>query len=69
MSGKDKKSALQTAIKQLDKQYGIGTLMRLGDKPDTEVDVIPTGAINLNAALGIGGVPRGRITEIYGSEE
>lgn len=68
MAGKDKNSALQTAIKQLDKQYGVGTLMRMGDKPNNQVDVIPTGAINLNAALGIGGIPRGRITEIYGSE-
>lgn len=68
MAGKDKQSALKTAMKQLDKQYGIGTLMRMGDKPSRKVDVIPTGAINLNAALGIGGIPRGRITEIYGPE-
>ncbi len=65
---KDKESALKTAMSQLDKQFGIGTIMRLGDKPVTKVKVIPTGAINLDAALGIGGIPRGRVTEIYGPE-
>lgn len=65
---KDKESALKTAMSQLDKQFGIGTIMRLGDKPVSKVEVIPTGAINLDAALGIGGIPRGRVTEIYGPE-
>ncbi len=65
---KDKESALKTAMSQLDKQFGVGTIMRLGDKPVTKVKVIPTGAINLDAALGIGGIPRGRVTEIYGPE-
>ncbi len=50
------------------KKYGVGTLMRLGDKPHQVVDVIPTGALNLDIALGIGGIPKGRITEIYGAE-
>jgi recombination protein RecA len=68
MSEKNKEMALKTALKQLEKQYGTGTIMRLGDKPKIKVDVIPTGAINLDAALGIGGIPRGRITEIYGAE-
>ena len=68
MAIKDKDSALKTALNQLDKQFGIGTIMRMGDKPKTNVGIIPTGAINLDAALGIGGIPRGRITEIYGPE-
>jgi recombination protein RecA len=68
MQDKNKDTALKTAISQLEKKYGIGTLMRLGDAPQQKVDVIPTGAFNLDLALGIGGVPRGRITEIYGAE-
>ncbi len=68
MATKDKHSALKTALTQLDKQFGAGTIMRMGDKPNTKVGVIPTGAINLDAALGIGGIPKGRITEIYGPE-
>ncbi|KQC10355.1 MAG: DNA recombination/repair protein RecA [Candidatus Cloacimonas sp. SDB] len=68
MTVKDKKSALKTAISQLDKQFGIGTVMRLGEKPKIDVNIISTGAINLDAALGIGGIPRGRITEVYGAE-
>ncbi|NQV19174.1 MAG: recombinase RecA [Armatimonadetes bacterium] len=68
MVTKDKDSALKTAMNQLEKQFGVGTIMRFGDKPKVKVGVIPTGAINLDAALGIGGIPRGRITEIYGPE-
>ncbi len=68
MTTKDKESALKSALSQLDKQYGIGTIMRMGDKPKTEVKAISTGAINLDAALGIGGIPQGRVTEIYGPE-
>lgn len=68
MSNKDKSSALKTAMSQLEKQFGAGTIMRLGDKPNIDVEVIPTGALSLDAALGIGGIPRGRITEIYGPE-
>jgi len=68
MAARDKNSALKTALSQLDKQFGVGTIMRMGDKPNIEVGVIPTGAINLDAALGIGGIPKGRITEIYGPE-
>ena len=68
MAKNDKNSALKTAMTQLEKQFGVGTIMRMGDKPKTTVDVIPTGAINLDAALGIGGIPKGRITEIYGAE-
>ncbi|MBW6514085.1 MAG: recombinase RecA [Candidatus Syntrophosphaera sp.] len=68
MQDKNKETALKTAISQLEKKYGTGTLMRLGDKPLQNVDVIPTGAFNLDLALGIGGIPRGRVTEIYGAE-
>lgn len=68
MATKDKNSALKTAMSQLEKQFGLGTIMRMGDKPKVKLDTIPTGALNLDAALGIGGIPRGRITEIYGPE-
>jgi len=68
MLDKNKDAALKTAISQLEKKYGVGTLMRLGDKPQQVVDVISTGALNLDIALGIGGIPKGRITEIYGAE-
>ncbi len=64
----DKKKALQTALSQIDKSFGKGTVMRLGDRPDMNVDAIPTGSLALDAALGIGGVPKGRIIEIYGPE-
>jgi len=68
MLDKNKDAALKTAMSQLEKRFGVGTVMRLGDKPIQTVDVIPTGAFNLDIALGIGGVPKGRITEIYGAE-
>ena len=64
----DKKKALQTALSQLDKTFGKGTVMRLGDRPEMNVEAIPTGSLALDAALGIGGVPKGRIIEIYGPE-
>ena len=64
----DKQKALQTAISQIEKNFGKGTVMRLGDRPDMNVDAIPTGSLALDAALGIGGVPKGRIVEIYGPE-
>lgn len=64
----DKKKALQTAISQIEKNFGKGTVMRLGDRPDMNVDAVPTGSLALDAALGIGGVPKGRIIEIYGPE-
>jgi len=64
----DKQKALQTAISQIEKNFGKGTVMRLGDRPDMNVDAIPTGSLALDAALGIGGVPKGRIIEIYGPE-
>lgn len=64
----DKKKALQTALAQIDKNFGKGAVMRLGDRPEMNVEAIPTGSLALDAALGIGGVPRGRIVEIYGPE-
>ena len=64
----DKKKALETALQQIEKNFGKGAVMRLGDKPEMNVDAIPTGSLALDAALGIGGVPKGRIIEIYGPE-
>ncbi len=64
----DKKKALKTAMEQIEKAYGKGSVMRLGENQDTVVESIPTGSLSLDLALGIGGVPRGRIIEIYGPE-
>ena len=64
----DKKKALETAMAQIERTYGKGSIMRLGENPDIVVDAIPTGSLSLDVALGIGGVPRGRIVEIYGPE-
>ena len=64
----DKKKALSLAIAQIEKSCGKGSIMRLGAEQRVRIDCIPTGAINLDAAIGIGGIPRGRVTEIYGPE-
>jgi len=64
----DKKKALETALSQIEKSHGKGSIMRLGDRQAVNVDAISTGSISLDFALGIGGVPRGRIVEIYGPE-
>jgi recombination protein RecA len=64
----NKKKALALAVAQIEKNCGKGSIMRLGMDTRIKVDAIPTGAINLDAAIGIGGVPRGRVTEIYGPE-
>ena len=64
----DKKKALEAAIGQIEKQFGKGSVMRLGENTGMQVDHIPTGSIGLDLALGIGGLPRGRIVEIYGPE-
>lgn len=64
----DRKKALETALHQIEKNFGKGTVMRLGDKPEMNVEAIPTGSLALDAALGVGGVPKGRIIEIYGPE-
>src|SRR6266508_3960462 len=64
----DREKALGLALAQIDKQFGKGSVMRLGERPVTQTQVIPTGSIALDVALGIGGLPRGRIVEIYGPE-
>ncbi len=64
----DKRKALETAIAQIEKNFGKGAIMRLGDDIPVNVEAIPTGSLSLDLALGIGGVPRGRIVEIYGPE-
>ena len=64
----EKKKALASVFGQIEKQFGKGSVMRLGDKSDTRIEAVPTGALSLDVALGIGGVPRGRIIEIYGPE-
>jgi len=64
----DKSKALETALSQIERQFGKGTVMRLGDQSKVNVDVIPTGSLALDAALGVGGYPRGRVIEIYGPE-
>ncbi|MEE1049845.1 MAG: ATPase domain-containing protein, partial [Clostridia bacterium] len=64
----EKRKALDSVFGQIEKQFGQGAVMRLGDKNDVTIDAIPTGALALDLALGIGGVPKGRIIEIYGPE-
>ena len=64
----DKLKALQLTMDRLEKSYGKGTIMKLGDAPTLDVDVIPTGSLNLDLALGIKGYPKGRVVEIYGPE-
>ena len=64
----DKKQALETALAQIEKQFGKGAVMKLGANVTMQVDAIPTGSLGLDLALGIGGVPRGRIVEVYGPE-
>ncbi len=68
VSANEKLKALQTAMDKIEKSFGKGSIMKLGDDNIQEVEVIPTGSIGLNAALGVGGYPRGRIIEIYGPE-
>ncbi|MBO1739850.1 ATPase domain-containing protein, partial [Leifsonia sp. TF02-11] len=64
----DREKALETALAQIDRQFGKGSVMRLGSDERAPVEVVPTGSIALDVALGIGGLPRGRIVEIYGPE-
>jgi recombination protein RecA len=64
----EKMRAVETALSQIDRQYGKGAIMRLGDHPPVMISVIPTGSIAVDAALGVGGVPRGRVVEIFGPE-
>ena len=65
---KDRQKAMDQALAQVEKQYGKGAIMRLGESQVVEVDVIPTGCLSLDAALGIGGLPRGRVIEMFGPE-
>jgi recombination protein RecA len=65
---KEKLKALQLTIDKIDKDYGKGTIMRMGDKPVNDVPIIPSGSLGVDVALGIGGYPRGRVIEIYGPE-
>ena len=64
----EKRKALEMAMSQIEKQFGKGSVMKLGDVTAMEVEAIPTGALSLDIALGIGGIPRGRIVEVYGPE-
>ena len=64
----EKLKAIDEAIKDIKKNFGVGSIMKLGDAPNVAVDAIPTGSLTLDAALGVGGVPRGRVIEIYGPE-
>lgn len=68
MEVQEKEKTLDLAISQIQKQFGQGSIMRMGDESIVKIECISTGSISLNAALGIGGIPRGRITEIYGPE-
>jgi len=64
----EKRKAIEAALGQIEKQFGKGSVMKLGDVGTMNVEAIPTGALSLDIALGIGGIPRGRIVEIYGPE-
>lgn len=68
MDKSEKLKALDAAISKIEKDYGKGSVMKLGDKADSDVDVVSTGSISLDRALGVGGIPKGRIIEIYGPE-
>jgi recombination protein RecA len=68
MAANDREKALETALAQIERQFGKGSVMRLGDEARAPIETIPTGSISLDVALGVGGIPRGRIVEIYGPE-
>ena len=69
MAGKpDRQQALEMALGQIDKQFGKGSVMRMGEKSSMNVEAVSTGALALDIALGIGGLPRGRVIEIFGPE-
>ena len=65
---KERAKAIEAALAQIDKQFGKGSIMRLGSREKIDVPAIPTGSLSLDAALGVGGVPRGRVIEIFGPE-
>ena len=64
----NKKRAIEMALTQIERQFGKGSIMRLGDRTGIAVPVIPSGSLALDAALGVGGLPRGRVIEVYGPE-
>ena len=66
--GNDKDKAIGLALDQIERQFGKGSIMRMGESTGMDVEVIPTGSISLDAALGVGGVPKGRIIELFGPE-
>ena len=68
MAASGREKALDAALEQIRKQYGDGALMRLGEATHLAVETIPTGSLALDLALGVGGIPRGRVTEVYGPE-
>jgi recombination protein RecA len=67
-AGTDREKALDTALAQIERQFGKGAVMRMGDRTDEPIEVIPTGSTALDVALGVGGLPRGRVVEVYGPE-
>src|ERR1700693_1100603 len=68
MGNDDRAKALDAALSQIEKQFGKGSIMRMGENLHMNIETIPTGALSLDLALGIGGLPRGRIVELYGPE-
>ena len=68
VNNEEKLKALDAALTQIEKQFGRGAVMRLGEKTDTQIETYPTGALSLDIALGVGGIPKGRIIEVYGPE-
>ncbi|HSS12203.1 MAG TPA: DNA recombination/repair protein RecA, partial [Acidimicrobiales bacterium] len=64
----ERDKALDVALSQIEKQFGKGSIMRMGENAHMQIEAIPTGALSLDLALGIGGLPRGRVVEIYGPE-
>ena len=64
----NREAALMQALKSIEKQYGKGSVMKLGEKTDTRIEVVSSGSLALDSALGVGGYPRGRVIEIYGPE-
>lgn len=64
----DRQAALDMALKQIEKQFGKGSIMKLGEQTETRISTVPSGSLALDAALGVGGYPRGRIIEVYGPD-